>query len=76
MQIKIRRYKKSDLEEVKKLHIQALKETGAYVKSGHWDSDLDDIENVYLKNGDFFVGLLNNKIIAIGAIRKISKTRC
>lgn len=74
-EIKIRRYKKSDLNDVKKLHVFALKETGAYLKSENLDKDLDNIEEVYLKGGGFIVGLLNDKIIAMGAIRRISNER-
>ena len=73
--MKIRRYKKSDLMEVITLHILALKSADAYVSSGKWDDDMKNIKNVYLKNGDFIIGLLNNKIVAMGAIRKISKTK-
>ena len=72
MTLKIRKYKKSDLDKIKNLHILALKDTGAFVKSGSWDDDLNHIEEIYLKDGEFIVGLLNNKIIAMGALKKIS----
>ena len=69
---KIRKYNKSDWQEVRDLHILALKSTGAFAKSGPWDDDLNHIEEVYLKGGGFIVGLLDNKIIAMGALKKIS----
>jgi ribosomal protein S18 acetylase RimI-like enzyme len=72
LELKIRRYRKSDLNEVKNLHVFALKKTGTYRGSGDWDEDLNNIEEVYLKGGEFIVGLVNDKIIAMGAIKKIS----
>ena len=71
-QLKIRIYRKSDLQEVRDLHILALKSTGAFAKSGSWDDDLNHIKEIYLKDGEFVVGLLNDKLIAMGAIKKIS----
>ncbi len=70
--LKIRRYKKSDLKEVRNLHILALKSVGAFAESGHWDEDLNNIENVYLKDGEFLVVLSENRIIAMGALKKIT----
>ena len=71
-ELKIRRYRKSDLNEIKNLHIIALKSTDAFDKSGSWDDDLNHIEEIYLKDGEFIVELISNKIIAMGAIKKIS----
>ena len=48
---KIRKYYKSDWKEVRNLHILALKDTGAFAKSGSWDDDLNHIEEIYLKDG-------------------------
>lgn len=70
-QLKIRRYKKSDNKDVWKLHILGLEQFKAYLGGG-WDKDLDNIEQIYLKNGDFIVGEINNKIVAMGAFKKIS----
>lgn len=70
-QLKIRRYKKSDNKDVWKLHILGLEQFKAYLGGG-WDKDLNDIGQVYLKGGDFIVGEINNKIIAMGAFKKIS----
>jgi ribosomal protein S18 acetylase RimI-like enzyme len=37
-------------------------------------ADLDDIENVYLKDGDFIVGVENGEVVAMGAFKKRSET--
>jgi GNAT superfamily N-acetyltransferase len=45
-----------------------------YRGTGVWEDDLLDIEEHYFKNsGEFIVGLENDKIIAMGAIRKIDE---
>lgn len=68
----IRKYEKSDYKQVVELHKLALQDIGSYI-SGDWDKDLDDIEGNYInKKGEFLVGLLDNKIIAMGAFRGIS----
>ncbi|MBI2506569.1 MAG: GNAT family N-acetyltransferase [Candidatus Colwellbacteria bacterium] len=68
-----RRYEKLDNNDVWNLHITALKATGAFSKSGKWDEDLNNIERNYLKNrGEFLVGLIDERIVAMGALRKIS----
>ena len=70
---KIRRYKDIDKHKVFRLHTFALKKATAFCKHGHWDEDFKNIENVYLKNkGEFLVGILDNKLIAMGALKKIS----
>jgi len=70
--MKIRQYKTSDKDDVIDLHKLALEKTGAWIESGKWDEDLQNIEEVYLKNGEFLVLEDEGKIIAMGAIRKIS----
>ena len=76
-QMEIRRYKKQDQAQVWDLHILALKSVSnlAYA-SGTWEADLQDIEKNYLDNGgEFLVTVLHGKILAMGALRKISDTR-
>ena len=71
-ELKIRRYKKSDNKTVWDLHVLGLKQSGTYLGSGDWDKDLDNIEEIYLKNGQFLIGEINGKIVAMGAFKKIS----
>ena len=73
--MQIRRYKPEDNKAVKALHFAGLAQFGASEDPYH-DSDLDDIEGVYLNNdGEFLVGTLNDEIIAIGALKKVTATR-
>ena len=51
----------------------ALRSAGAFVETNNtrdWDSDLDDIETVYLRaGGEFLVGTINGVIVAMGGLR-------
>jgi ribosomal protein S18 acetylase RimI-like enzyme len=72
-QVIFRQYRAIDNEQVKSLHREALASTNALSESGEWDSDLDDIESVYIEGGgDFIVGVLNDEIVAMGAFKRIS----
>ena len=72
--LEIRRYQDADNLAVWELHRFALGPTGAYFP-GVWDADLHDIQNHYLNNsGEFLVGTLDGKIVAMGAFRKKSGT--
>ena len=75
--MEIRRYEKSDLEQVWNLHVLAIKAIAEFLYvSGSWEADLQDIEKNYLDNGgEFLVAVVAGKIIAMGALRKISDTR-
>jgi N-acetylglutamate synthase-like GNAT family acetyltransferase len=43
--------------------------------AGSFGADLDDIEGVYIHNrGDFLVGIEDGKIVATGAILKVTET--
>jgi ribosomal protein S18 acetylase RimI-like enzyme len=71
--LRIRRYEPRDIRAVRLLHDEALNEVGAHLGSGPWDDDLDEIESVYLdQGGEFLVGVLDGKIIAMGALMRIS----
>ena len=73
--LEIRRYQPADNPAVWELHHLALASTGAYFRDGIWDADLHDIPNHYLRNGgEFLVGTLDGKIVAMGAFRKKSAT--
>jgi ribosomal protein S18 acetylase RimI-like enzyme len=70
----IRQYQPQDKEAVRDLHIMALKAAGAFYQSGWWDADLDDIEECYLNDGgEFLVGLIDEAIVVMGALRKIDE---
>ena len=61
---------------MRKLHDEALNDVGAHLGSGPWDSDLDAIESVYLRaGGEFFVGVLEGEVVAMGALRLDSDGR-
>jgi ribosomal protein S18 acetylase RimI-like enzyme len=71
--LRIRRYEPRDKRAVRRLHDDALNEVGAHLGSGPWDDDLDEIEGVYLdQGGEFLVGVLDGKIVAMGALMRIS----
>ena len=42
---------------------------------GPWDDDLHHIEDVYLQGGTFLIGEMDERIVAMGAFRKISEER-
>ncbi len=67
-----RRYIESDLDNVWELHINGLVQTQSYIADPKLDADLNDIKKHYLENnGEFLVAVLDNKILGMGAIRKI-----
>ena len=67
----IRQYQPSDREEIFDLHVRALKNENAHLYTGPWEEDFDDIEGIYLANrGEFIVGIIDGKIIAMGGLRK------
>ena len=73
--LEIRRYRDADKSAVFKLHHLALNSTGIFLRDGKWDEDLHDIENQYINNnGEFLVGVLDNKIVCMGSFRKKSDT--
>jgi len=70
----IRRYEFGDRRAVRRLHDDALNEVGAHLGRGLWDEDLDEIEGFYLKSGgEFLVGVLDGEVVAMGALRRISR---
>jgi ribosomal protein S18 acetylase RimI-like enzyme len=71
----IRRYQSSDHAAVCELHKTALLAAGAYL-GGHFNDDLDQIESIYLNNGgEFLVGTLQDRIVAMGALRRTDADR-
>jgi len=70
----VRQYRASDKAAVKELYRLASVHSEIGYREGPWEKDFEDIENAYLKEGDFLVGVLDNKIVAMGAYEKISDT--
>ncbi len=72
----IRPYECSDSEAVWELHNLALQGTGAHLGNGPWDDDLRDIPRVYEQNqGCFLVGMLDGRIVAMGAVKRTDPGR-
>ena len=67
----LRRYRAGDHEPVRRLHDVAMHGAGIHLGEGPWYEDLDEIENVYLRNGgEFLVGTLRDEVVAMGAVKK------
>ena len=72
----IRRYRDADCDEVWRLHNLALDDVGAHAGNGAWDDDVREIGAVYLSDGgEFLVGVLREKIVAMGALKRTSSSR-
>ena len=75
MDFLLRQYEKRDHAAVCDLHVRVLVATGAYIGSGHWDEDLNNIEAIYLQpGGDFLIVSHENRLIAMGALRRIDES--
>jgi len=71
----IRRYRDADHDAVWALHNLALHLVGAHAGNGPWDDDLHHVGAVYLEaGGEFLVGELEGRIVAIGALRRHDPT--
>lgn len=74
--MRIQRYRESDQEDVWALHNVALERTGAHAGNGPWDDDLHHVRDVYLeKAGEFLVGIQAGRIVAMGALERLSADR-
>ena len=55
------------------LHNLALNQVGAHLGNGPWDADLHSIEENYLEaGGEFLIGLCGSKVVAMGALHRVS----
>jgi RimJ/RimL family protein N-acetyltransferase len=78
--LKFRRYKAEDNAAVKALHFAGIEQMRedetipTIQRPASHDTDPDDIENVYLKSGDFIVGLEGQEIVAMGAFKRKTAT--
>lgn len=67
----IRRFRPEDEAAVWALHNEALNAVGAHGGNGPWDDDLHHIDEVYLAaGGEFLVGEVDGRIVAMGALRR------
>ncbi len=74
--MEVRRYRASDHDVVWDLHNVALNEVGAHAGNGPWDDDLHRIEAEYLDaGGEFYVGIIDGHIVAMGALKRLTDTR-
>lgn len=64
----IRQYRPADNDRVRELHEVALRAAGGFIE-GAPEPDLDAIEETYLRDGDFLVGEIGDRIVAMGAFR-------
>lgn len=68
----IRQYKSSDKQQIKDLYkISSLRSEIGY-REGPWYKDFDNIENYYLDEGNFLVGLVDTKIVGMVGLQKIT----
>ena len=68
-----RRYEPYDHDTVLGLHEAGLREMGTLIEEPEFYSDLLDIEGVYLAGeGEFLVGVCDEQVVAMGALRKTS----
>ncbi len=71
----LRPYQHDDFLAVWDLHNLSLTQARAHGGNGPWDDDLRAIPDIYLRdNGAFVVGLVDERIVAMGALKRISET--
>jgi ribosomal protein S18 acetylase RimI-like enzyme len=67
--LELRPFRDDDAEAVWRLHNLALDRAGAHGGPGPWENDLRDIPATYLdEGGDFLLGLLDGKLVAMGGL--------
>ncbi|MER7207756.1 GNAT family N-acetyltransferase [Streptosporangium sp. NPDC000239] len=72
--MRIRRYRRSDLDSVRALHQVCLAQVGLFPGDGvYYDDDLPRIEEIYLADGgEFLVGeAVEGRVMAMGALRRV-----
>ena len=73
--LEIREYREADHDAVWILHNDALTATGAHAGDGPWDDDLHNIfEHFINRGGIFLVGVLEEKLVAMGALKRVDST--
>ena len=74
-QLSIRNYQNSDLSAIENLHRLALENDSVYGYKNKFSQDLDDVCKLYFASKIFIVGAIEDRIIATGAIRKLSSDK-
>jgi len=71
----LRRYQPGDEVAIWDLHERVLRQVDAFLP-GPWNDDLHDIPAAYLNNGgEFLVGVIDDRIVAMGAFRRTDDKR-
>ena len=74
--MEIRQYLALDHDAVWNLHNVALLQVNAHAGNGPWDDDLHQIEAEYVATGgEFYVGMANGRIVAMGGLMRLSDDR-
>ncbi|MFI7454993.1 GNAT family N-acetyltransferase [Nonomuraea sp. NPDC049714] len=75
MKLKIRRYRWSDLDTILALHQICLAEVGLVPGDGvYYDDDFPLIQELYLAcGGDFLVGEVNSRVVAMGGLKPVDR---
>ncbi len=74
--MRIRRYLTEDHDAVWELHNSALLGADAHGGNGPWDDDLHRVEDEYIATGgEFYVGTVGGRIVAMGALQRLTDDR-
>ena len=74
--MKIRRERAADHDAVWELHNVARLQVNAHGGNGPWDDDLHRVEAEYIATGgEFYIGTANGRIVAMGALMRLSNDR-
>lgn len=73
-EITIRRYTSEDNQNLRKLYEIASVHSEIGYRPGPWEEDFDDMERHYAE-GAFFVGYIDEIMVAMGGYRKVSQTQ-
>lgn len=73
MKLQIRRYRWSDLDTILALHQICLAGVGLFPGDGvYYDDDFPRIQEIYLAcGGDFLVGELDGRVVAMGGLKPV-----
>ncbi|MGP3961530.1 GNAT family N-acetyltransferase [Nonomuraea sp. 3N208] len=76
MKLTVRRYRWSDLDTILALHRICLAEVGLVPGDGvYYDDDFPRIQEIYLAcGGDFLVGEVSSRVVAMGGLKPVDTT--